>query len=427
MKQYVIVQMSRKDVIDMMLQSKLNPDPIGQRPPVPGRKKSQDIVEASIKRFFMGVLIVRDISNDAEAQKIYPGVKWLIIDGGHRSRAYRDYYLNKFDANGDMFNTLDDREREEWLNQAENVCVYECTPLEATEIFRTVNKSTEVNQIEMLMAHETSNFAKVVRSQTKRYYEYRDENQRCHPLFEVAQNRSGDLVPTNFAKAAINPRRGWDKWVAFALGRIIHGGVIDYPILNNLTDDTELVVSKADHQKLKDFLDLAHYCVPARGYTGAKLAAFYMVYFKMKGKVVDKKVFKRELWKAMAAVTGTTNSKYYDEDARASFRTMLNNYFDDEGITKLANAIIELMDLPSSVVNTAKRTISKSEKVEMLELQGGVCAIDGEPLDIEDAVFGHDLAYSKGGSEGVIIRKCYNQEMGTLSIEEYKKAKGYTH
>ena len=424
MKNYMMT-MTRKEYLDLMISGKVEPNPIGQRPQVPGQTKSQKIVEASFNGFFMGALILRDISNDEKAQKIYPGVKYLVIDGGHRSRAYRDYYSNKFLANNEFFKTLDEREQDQWLMQQETLCIYECTPLEATQIFRNINKTTPVNNIEMLMAHEVSPFAKVIRSQTKKYYEYRDESQQCHQLFNLKLNNKDEQIPECFTNTTINPRRKWDEWVAFAFGMIVTDSIIDYSILNDLTDDLTFEPSNAQLKKLKSFLDLAYDCKPSNGYNDAKLASFLMVYFQLKGKITDRSKFAKELWKAHARVTGNS-STYFSEEQKKEYRTMLNNYFNGEGMRTVARAIINQMDIEDGVINTAPRTISKNQRVELLELQGGVCAIDGEPLDINDAEYGHNIAYSLGGTDGVMIRKIHNRKMGQMSIDDYKKTYGYT-
>ena len=59
----------------------------------------------------------------------------------------------------------------------------------------------------------------------------------------------------------------------------------------------------------------------------------------------------------------------------------------------------------------------------MLDEQGGVCYIDGLPLDLEDAIFAHDTPWSKGGriEDGKIVRKCHNVDMGSMKLEKYKE------
>jgi hypothetical protein len=58
----------------------------------------------------------------------------------------------------------------------------------------------------------------------------------------------------------------------------------------------------------------------------------------------------------------------------------------------------------------------------MLAYQNFTCAIDGDELDIDNAIFGHDTPWSAGGQieDGVIIRNTHNVDMGTMTISEYK-------
>ena len=70
------------------------------------------------------------------------------------------------------------------------------------------------------------------------------------------------------------------------------------------------------------------------------------------------------------------------------------------------------------------RSLTKAEREEALAAQGYVCAIDGLPLDLDDAVFGHDTPWCKGGrselSNGAMIRHEHNRDMGTVTLDEYR-------
>ena len=84
---------SLKDLINNVLTKQVNPDPITQRPQVTEPNKPLKIIEALINDGTFGAgIILRDIRNDVEAQKLYPGVSYLIIDGGHRTRALVSFY-----------------------------------------------------------------------------------------------------------------------------------------------------------------------------------------------------------------------------------------------------------------------------------------------------------------------------------------------
>ena len=100
----VYTQKTAHEIIQLVLTGKLNPDPIGQRPPTSqGYSKSQEIVASMLSGVGIGMITLRDISQDEEMQKVYPGVHYLVIDGGHRVRALVKFYTNKFSVNKKKF------------------------------------------------------------------------------------------------------------------------------------------------------------------------------------------------------------------------------------------------------------------------------------------------------------------------------------
>ena len=80
------------------------------------------------------------------------------------------------------------------------------------------------------------------------------------------------------------------------------------------------------------------------------------------------------------------------------------------------------------IYRDSKRTFSKEEIEESLQKQNGLDPVDGKPLRLDEAVGGHDEAWSKGGSSKdinncIAIRKEHNDDMGIQSLEEYKTNK----
>jgi len=71
------------------------------------------------------------------------------------------------------------------------------------------------------------------------------------------------------------------------------------------------------------------------------------------------------------------------------------------------------------------RGFTKDVIERALQGQGGVDPIDGLPLSLIDAIGGHNVAWSKGGltilDNCIAIRKEYNDDMGTKTLEEYKE------
>ena len=58
------INMTRRNIIQMMRHGKLNPNPIGQRPPIPSKKKPVEIINSMLDGYFTGSVILRDIRND---------------------------------------------------------------------------------------------------------------------------------------------------------------------------------------------------------------------------------------------------------------------------------------------------------------------------------------------------------------------------
>ena len=79
------------------------------------------------------------------------------------------------------------------------------------------------------------------------------------------------------------------------------------------------------------------------------------------------------------------------------------------------------------IFRDTKRGFTTQEIQFALQEQGGVCAVDGKHLSLEDAVGGHNIAWSKGGltvlDNCIAIRKEHNDDMGTQSLKEYKTNK----
>ena len=82
-------------------------------------------------------------------------------------------------------------------------------------------------------------------------------------------------------------------------------------------------------------------------------------------------------------------------------------------------------ELKYIIVRDDKRTFTKQEIAIALKRQGNVDPIDGLPLSLADAIGGHNVAWSKGGltilDNCIAIRKEYNDDMGTKTLEEYKE------
>jgi hypothetical protein len=434
-----------KSVNDLIVESqngKINPNPIGQRPPVSeGWGKSKGIIESLIKGYSIGEITLRDVRNDANNQKIYPNTNYLVIDGGHRIRAIRDFSMNKFGVNGLRYIDLPDDVQKAFNEIIINITAYVADNKQATEIFRRLNTVTPVNPIEMIMSNDTSSFAREIRSRVAFYSEY---NNTVHPLFDAVSKNGKAPKPVNW-NTNVNPRRKWDEYVGLVVIKVLAGGNANagLEILGEMVEQ-DVSVSMKNGKRVDKFLNDAlaiRNCVNKKFNTDT-FAAFQVVWFELFSQNNDFKIqnydnFAKEFFKAHSMLTGNNENKFDTEFRNfniSSFKveTLIVKSFARLAIKNFANPVqqkevaelyLELMDITNSVLfRDGRRTISRDKKFDMLAYQNFTCAIDGDELDIDNAIFGHDTPWSAGGQieDGVIIRNTHNVDMGTMTISEYK-------
>lgn len=434
-----------KKVIDLIQDSEtglINSNPIGQRPPVSvGYSKYQGIIAAMLKGYSVGELTFRNISNDAIAKKIYPGVNLNSIDGGHRLRAIRMFYRGEFAVNGVLFRDFPDEIKQTFLNTEFNCVEYFCTAAEACEIFRILNTNTPTNEIESIMSDEVSPVARQIRSRTQYYREYDND---VHEIFKLVLKTNGTTKP-QYWSTDINPRRKWDEYVGILLAKALErgNGAAGLDIISDLVDsekDFSSVAYETVDQCLTDIVEISK--AVNKKLNGDTFAALQAVWFELlairkKFTITDYKKFAEEFFKVHAAFTGKTVNKY-DSEIREFLirkrttekkivkdfvRRAIKNFANEYQQQEVAALYLGEMNLTTCILDLdSVRTKSRDDKFEMLAIQDFKCAIDGLPLDINDAIFGHDTAWAKGGrlEEGKIIRREHNVDMGQLSIEEYR-------
>lgn len=432
------------EIINLIDKGKLNPDPISQRPATSsGFKKSQGIIEALLIGYGVGMITVRDISNDKEMQKVYPGVKYLVIDGGHRNRGIYGYSKNKFKVNGKFFKELTDEEQEEFLSIQIPVEYIVCTSTEAIHTFRTRNKTTDVNFMEMVMCDDESPICKEVRSRTKFYHEY---DNIVHPLFRSIRTDNDERKSECF-DTDINPRRKWDEYVFIAIIKTLGRGNVDagQREIESLVDSEYQgnIVGKHVFAVVDRFLDDVRKLRYERGrkLNGDIFAALQLVWFGLyeqnrEFKITNITKFTGEFMEAYARLTGTGNVVYNNKivnvgteeeqelvNLKEYVRANIKNFSNSRVQRICAKLFLEEMGEDIGVTfRDTKRSLDTKHREEHLALQRYKCALDGEPLKLEDSVWGHDVAWAHGGKlfEGKVIRREHNTNMGTLTLDEYR-------
>ena len=436
--EYNVKVMSAQEIVDLLNTGKLNPDPIGQRPPVSsGVKKSIAIIKGLMSGYGAGMLTIRDIRNDVEAQKIY-GCDYLVIDGGHRCRALKAYYTGKILIDGEKYIDSDFN-----LSDVDiPVDVRVCTSSEASRLFRNINTTTPTNFMEMVMSDEESKVCEYIRRKTSYVRAYSNEP---HPLFEKQIKPDGKVVVPNWVDDQPNPRRRWDEFVAIAIIRSMGKGLVDAgqtEIETLCREDNE--IPKTVQSRVDDFLDAALKLRVFRkfGLNDAIFSAFSVYYFGLveqfdKFKIDNDEDFFKFFMKTYTLLTGKNDTsleketieyndttffvkefvrKYRRHSAAGNAQKLVYKQFTIHGNCDIIPDGITVLD--------TKRSLGKLDREEALAAQGYVCAIDGKPLELDDAVFGHDTPWSQGGKSvienGAMVRSEHNRNMGTLTLDEYK-------
>jgi len=420
------------ELIDMIIRGKINANPIGQRPPVSqGYTKSENIVKTLLDGYGIGMLTLRDIRDDAEMQKLYPGTDYLVIDGGHRCRALAAFYQNKFSVNKQVFKTMDID-----LDQFQiPIMSVVCTSEQATAMFRAINTVTPVNFIEMVMSNEVSEICKLVRMCTKAYDEYGNDPL---PIFDTAVKKDGKIVACHWDTAP-NHRRKWDEYVFIAFLKALGGGNVaagekQIEPFADAGSITKVALSVVDR-----FFDDVLNIRKSRGkmYNTDVFAALQLVWFgfyeKNKAfKIADYDVFTKSFMLAYSKLTGNADRSLEDTIIQFNGESFLIKEFVRKNIKNFANAdvqrkcfelIYDIMGDAGVLFRDENRSVNSNVREELLALQDYKCAIDGLPLTLEDSVLGHDTPWAKGGStvDGKVIRKTHNRDMGSVTIDEYRE------
>ena len=336
--------------------------------------------------------------------------------------------------------------------------VYECSEKQAGELFKSRNKSTPVNDMEMIMSNETSYVAKMIRSMVSIYKEYGNE---IHQIFIGHFKKNGEVKP-KYWNSDFNPRRKWDEYVAVIALKVIGRSNVSskYSDIDELVNQSSLIMENGSDEEIKKhikevdavfklvekffngFLEVIKHS--KRGtINGHFFGAYQAVYFRLLEtcelsgnllKIDDVKGFAKMFSQYHTKLSGNTKNEYDDDSRTFKFSgkyESVKSFCRKNGIAfaspekqnDTADVYIQEAGLERFVTKLDKRrTVSKKTKREMLADQDGLCFIDGLPLELEEAIFGHDTPWSEGGriEEGKIIRKSHNVNMGTMSIQDYK-------
>lgn len=431
---------SLQELIQNVLTNQVNPDPITQRPQVPDVNKPKKIIEALINDGTFGAgIILRDIRNDEEAQKLYPKVSYLVIDGGHRTRSLVKFYQNELvvkDVDGNNVSITDKDIVNLNLDEEHiSVTIYTCTSEQARDIFRSVNKVTQTNFMEDVMADEISMPCRKTREFVRQYSEYSNQP---HKVFSFIKNKSNNDVPVYF-DGDVNPR---NKWMEYVMMAIIKAST-RFKISNPSAGEQEILelskqeeVSKSQLDTVKKFFDdvIKVSDVRQQKFNPKVYGLLQLVWFGLFAEnnnfvISDYKKFTHKLMERFVALTDTKKDEVITIENKPQIKTKwfyknLTSFGTGKTQRQCFNMFMEDVSVEDLGVTfrDANRSISRNDREKELIKQEYKCFIDNDPLTLDDSVWGHDIDWASGGStlDGKVIRKSHNQRMGQLTIEEYR-------
>ena len=458
--------------------SKINPDPIGQRPPTNSgyqNAKNAGIIESILSGYGIDTIYLRDITSydpNDDIRRLYSGSGYLTIDGGHRCRAVKWFIENRFyvEINGKRIKFRDLQSN----NNPELNGVYDkfmkatvalkyviCTSKQAHKWFLMINKMTKTNEIESIMSDDESKVCEWIRRRTWFVYEY-NNREDIHPIFEVKLSEESEYTTEYWNKANIGGSFYYHAFIT--LCKAIGNGNVDagerewkkivmdnYDRRDNLTKRVETIWTKF-------FDDLKAYQKSAghkKGLDDDSFGFFSCIWFHLLAKNagrdfnLDMGKFALNLARVKTLLTirnGTNYCKYDNVERKditgntVELKVMMREYikaFSDGKKQEFAGAII-LKELEEEAEDTgiifldSKRTAPLSLKEQIFFAQKKRCYIDihtphcknvKKELTIDDCVWGHDTPHSKGGKllDGSVICKACHDGQGLMNFDEYMK------
>lgn len=417
----------------------INCQPVGQRLPVfsVNNSKGVGIISTLISGIGLGTITLMETGGSCF---VYES-----IDGGHRKRNLWEYLNNKFKVDGKFFKELSEEDQDDFLDTEISFDIYQ--PLDAGtkgHIFRTLNKTTDVNFIEMINSYGDIPIANYVR-ETVRVVDGIDND--IHPLFNFVLNVKDKPIYTylDFNNDRLKQDHAFSRlvyrWVRHP--KQLLGGSSDSAI-ETMYEDPDLTTKNIPMSKINAQLEfLRKVALYKKRYNKKGLNQhdfkalsylyFYLVDTYGSFEIPDYKKFFKAYSRANHALMNPHGefSKVVHETSGYSVQIMYKRYiaapWDGKKIsTAIAYLIGQMRDIESLIeTRDSNRSFSVLEKEAKLAEQDFVCAIDGKSLEWKDAHAAHIVAHANGGqtvySNLAMVRACYNTEMGTMNLNHYKE------
>ena len=439
-------------------------DPVGQRPDIESMDKRQGIMDTIFRGYDFGEIKLRTLINDT--------YRYRSIDGGHRKRAIRDFISGKFrlgkdtkvlidgneiDISGLYYKQLPQEAKDYLGSYKMRFTTYgaSMTDLEAGEIFRRTNISTDVNNQEMLNSYEDNLVAKFVREISR---PIRDLKNEYHTLFEYTSLDPEDRKQKYWQQPSKRLRD--DEFVTRLLTMLSKTTTNWFTCDNDENEDTFIVLGDPKtgvwakdekiakkHQKmvtetLDFFVDYAQ-AKKAKSKVGLSTQEFTMVSRLYVYLLKTFKNFKvNDYEKLYDSVRGAMDRFVgRDED-----NLRIDTYKDDKGVRTVCECfkqyltvhgdqtrgeksikwLLEEMDINDCgiIFLDSARGFSPEVIEQVLRKQGGKCWVTGKTLNIKDAVGGHIVSHTEGGrteiSNCMVCHKDENTRMGSMNADMYR-------
>ncbi len=422
-------------------------NPIGQRPPIHEDVKNDKNI-GIIQTIMLGI----DVGNITLVDVSTEPTKWHYesVDGGHRKRAIASYFHNEFQVNGKYYSELSESEKDIFKNYEIGITLYQELPNHMKgQIFRVINKTTDVNHQETLNSFGDLDIANAVR-ETVRPISYRGKISMPHDLFEKTAAGNFKWLDNNNN----NKRLKLEEFVTRFYYRFYAGGDVGsrtFEELQTMFKDEDIKVRKLKKQ-VDALLDYLFEMAKARKatYSGkmAKgemntLANLYLWIEANYGNcdVEDPMEFYRMFSEVYSDYYHDAEYKYQDiiddelrvaigEHEVSSIMTLFRAYVNDQNSYKKQEQLMKWITAdfdPTKhiIIKDKTRAFPRFMKEIALQQQNHVCAVDGLPLTWDEADAGHIIAHADGGKTELencaMIRKIHNSKMGTMSVTEYTK------
>lgn len=430
-------------------QQKTDHQPVGQRLPTDyTTTKAEKIILNIWKGGNVGAITLCEVDTEQ--------YQYESIDGGHRKRAIRDYIAGHFSVGGKFWSELTIQQKKNFYNKKLVFVIYKLglTNFEKGELFRDINTSTDVKHQEMLNSFGDIAVANVIRETVRIVANINNE---INDLF----TKEGDAIESHKFKylSKYNLQLKQEEFLSKVYFRFwkkfndkneknFVGSASDEDLETMFNDSTDKQIKKISLEVKPLLKFLKEMAIARNNIFKKKLewkeqVSLTHLYFYMKDtfgkfKIVDFAGFYKQyntIYVATEENMQIIEDNPIDKDG-ISIGVHFTNYAKEWGSVVKINKMLEWLTVDFDFTNTEifqdldiQRLFPMKMKQNALTKQGYKCYIDGTDLPYDQAEAAHILAWSEGGRTTVdniaMVHKKYNQDMGTMNVEEYKIINGY--